>query len=108
MGSGTPHGQFFPTAAGVCPDRERRPRPPATCGGSNLVRCSGRTVRLPGAAASKDGGLEAVKSAGMEWVLREALLALVRAGARFEAGKLVERLDEHPNPKPPKRSSSTG
>src|SRR5262245_30022118 len=29
-------------------------------------------------------------------------------GATFEAGKLVERSDEHPNPKPPKRSSSTG
>jgi hypothetical protein len=26
------------------------------------------------------------------------LVALVRAGARFEAGKLVERPDEHPQP----------
>ena len=36
------------------------------------------------------------------------LVALVRAGATFVNGKLVERPDEHPNPKPPKRSSSTG
>jgi hypothetical protein len=36
------------------------------------------------------------------------LVALVRAGATFESGKLVERPDEHPTPQPPKRSSSTG
>jgi hypothetical protein len=53
---------------------------------------------LADAAASEDGELEAVKSAGVEWVLREALLALVRAGATFEAGKLAERPDEHPQP----------
>ena len=58
----------------------------------------GHRSRLAGAAASEDGELEAVKSAGVEWVLREALLALVRAGATFEAGKLVERPDEHPQP----------
>ncbi len=51
-----------------------------------------------GAAASEEGELEAGKSAGAEWVLRELLLALVRAGATFEAGKLVERPDEHPRP----------
>src|SRR5262245_5206680 len=48
----------------------------------------GHRSRLAGAAASEDGELEAVKSAGVEWVLREALLALVRASATFEAGKL--------------------
>ncbi|GII57827.1 hypothetical protein Pth03_62160 [Planotetraspora thailandica] len=58
----------------------------------------GHRSRLAGTAASEDGELEAVKSAGVEWVLREALLALVRAGATFEAGKLVERPDEHPQP----------
>ena len=36
------------------------------------------------------------------------LVALVRAGALFENGELVERPDEHPKPRPPKRSSSTG
>jgi hypothetical protein len=53
---------------------------------------------LAGAAASEEGELEAVKSAGEGWVLREALLALVRAGATFDASKLVERPDEHPQP----------
>jgi len=48
------------------------------------------------AAASEDGELGAVKSAGVEWVLREALLALVRAGATFEADKLIERPDQPP------------
>ncbi|WP_433288634.1 hypothetical protein ACQPZQ_36590 [Pseudonocardia sp. CA-142604] len=41
---------------------------------------------------------EAVKSAAVEWVLREALLALIRAVATFEAGKIVERPDEHSQP----------
>ena len=37
------------------------------------------------------------------------LVALVRAGATFVNGKLVERPDDTlTNPKPPKRSSSTG
>jgi hypothetical protein len=49
-------------------------------------------------AASEDGELEAVKSAGVGWALHEALLALVRAGATFDASKLVERPDEHPQP----------
>jgi hypothetical protein len=53
---------------------------------------------LAGAAASEDGELEAVKSTGVEWVVREALLALVRAGATFAAGKIVEQPDEYPQP----------
>ena len=52
--------------------------------------------RLADANASENGEPEAVNSADVEWALRQALHALIRASATFEAGKLVERPDEHP------------
>jgi transposase-like protein len=65
------------------------------------VRHRTKITRGPGSrAAGLAMAFKLVEAAQDRWRAVNAphLVALVRAGARFEAGKLVERPDEHPQP----------
>ena len=65
------------------------------------VRHRTKVTRGPGSrAAGLAMAFKLIESAQDRWRAVNAphLVALVRAGARFEAGKLVERPDEHPQP----------
>ena len=65
------------------------------------VRHRTKITRGPGSrAAGLAMAFKLVQAAQDRWRAVNAphLVALVRAGARFEAGKLVERPDEHPQP----------
>jgi transposase-like protein len=65
------------------------------------VRHRTKTTRGPGSrAAGLAMAFKLIEAAQARWRAVNAphLVALVRAGARFEAGKLVERPDEHPQP----------
>jgi transposase-like protein len=65
------------------------------------VRHRTKITRGPGSrAAGLAMAFKLIEAAQDRWRAVNAphLVALVRAGARFEAGKLVERPDEHPQP----------
>jgi hypothetical protein len=65
------------------------------------VRHRTKITRGPGSrAAGLAMAFKLIQAAEDRWRAVNAphLVALVRAGARFEAGKLVERPDEHPQP----------
>ena len=65
------------------------------------VRHRTKVTKGPGSrAAGLAMAFKLIESAQTRWRAVNAphLVALVRAGARFEAGKLVERPDEHPQP----------
>ena len=77
------------------------------------VRLRTKVTKGPGSrAAGVAMAFKLIESAQDRWRAVNAphLVALVRAGATFVNGKLVERPDDHARqtPKPPKRSSSTG
>ncbi len=62
-----------------------------------------RTTLTPGPGSRAAGlamAFKLIQAAQARWRAINAphLVALVRAGATFEAGKLVERPDEHPQP----------
>ena len=65
------------------------------------VRHRTKITRGPGSrAAGLAMAFKLIEAAQARWRAVNAphLVALVRAGARFEAGKLIERPDEHPQP----------
>ena len=84
-----------PSTGSTCapPTRSSRPSPP-----------SGTAPRSPADPGSRAAGLamafKLIEAAQDRWRAVNAphLVALVRAGAVFENGKLVERPDEHPQP----------
>src|SRR3977135_2381986 len=85
-----------------------RPSTGSTCArqirSSRLSRRCGIGPRPPCGPGSRAAGLamafKLIESAQDRWRAVNAphLVALVRAGARFEAGQLVERTDEHAPP----------
>jgi hypothetical protein len=79
----------------------------APCGHDQLLAvrghrsqtCSTRRQRRPGSrAAGLAMAFKLIEAAQTRWRTVNAphLVALVRAGARFDAGKLIERPDAHP------------
>jgi hypothetical protein len=65
------------------------------------VRLRTRVTKGPGSRAAGMGmAFKLIESVQKRWraVNARHLVALVRAGARFENRKLVERPDEHPQP----------
>ena len=74
------------------------------------VRHRSKIAKGPGSrAAGLAMAFKLIQAAQARWRAVNAPhpVALVRAGAAFQDGKLIERPDDNPNRKPPRRSSST-
>jgi len=72
--------------------------------GGKFPKAVAKITPGPGSRATGLAAFKLIEAAQGRWRAVNAphLVALVRAGDRFEAGKLIERPDEHPNPPPPK------